>query len=143
MIWPILEARAEIKKSFRSYFGSNEDIKKSFWNWLTFSYVYLTALYKWMDETKDIPIASYKNMFFFLQDACFSCLFTYVNYLKEGNFWLKIFFSDVSFWDLWNFTTYINQLCLNSYLWEHSYMTSDAFWVLLTYLPTLIRWFTT
>ena len=28
------------------------------------SYVYLTALYKWMDETKDIPIASYKNMFF-------------------------------------------------------------------------------
>ena len=26
---------------------------------------------------------------------------------------------------------------------EHSYMTSDVFWVFLTYLPTLIRWFTT
>ena len=25
---------------------------------------------------------------------------------------------------------------------EHSYMTSDVFWVFLTYLPTLIRWFT-
>ena len=29
------------------------------------------------------------------------------------------------------------------YLREHSYMTSDVFWVFLTYLPTLIRWFTT
>jgi hypothetical protein len=36
MIWPILEARAEIKKYFRSFFGSNEDIQKSFWNYLTF-----------------------------------------------------------------------------------------------------------
>ena len=37
MIWPILEARAEIQKYFRSFFGSNEDIQKSFWNYLTFS----------------------------------------------------------------------------------------------------------
>ena len=29
MIWPILEARAEIQKYFRSFFGSNEDIQKS------------------------------------------------------------------------------------------------------------------
>ena len=36
MIWPILEARAEIQKYFRSFFGSNEDIQKSFWNYLTF-----------------------------------------------------------------------------------------------------------
>ena len=36
MIWPILEARAEIQKYFRSLFGSNEDIQKSFWNYLTF-----------------------------------------------------------------------------------------------------------
>ena len=28
-------------------------------------------------------------------------------------------------------------------LWEHSYMTSDVFWAFLTYLPTLIRYFTT
>ena len=26
---------------------------------------------------------------------------------------------------------------------EHSYMTSDVFWAFLTYLPTLIRYFTT
>ena len=26
---------------------------------------------------------------------------------------------------------------------EHSYMTSDVFWGFLTYLPTLIRYFTT
>jgi hypothetical protein len=26
---------------------------------------------------------------------------------------------------------------------EHSHMTSDVFWVFLTYLPTLIRYFTT
>ena len=36
MIWPILEARAEIQKHFRSFFGSNEDIQKSFWNYPTF-----------------------------------------------------------------------------------------------------------
>ena len=38
MIWPILEARAGIQKHFRSFFGSNEDIQKSFWNYLTLSY---------------------------------------------------------------------------------------------------------
>ena len=37
MTWPILEARAEIQKHFCSFFGSNEDIHKSFWNYLTFS----------------------------------------------------------------------------------------------------------
>ena len=36
MIWPILEARAEIQTYFRSFFGSNEGIQKSFWNYLTF-----------------------------------------------------------------------------------------------------------
>ena len=69
------------------------------------SYVYLTALYKWMDETKDIPIASYKNMFFFLLDACFSYLFTYLNVhkfsryklLKKCDMWLQIIISDVIF----------------------------------------------
>ena len=35
-IWPILEARAEIQKYFRSFFGSNEGIQKSSWNYLTF-----------------------------------------------------------------------------------------------------------
>ena len=39
MIWPILEARAEIQKYFRLFFGSNEDIQKSFWNYLTFRYI--------------------------------------------------------------------------------------------------------
>ena len=37
MIWPILEARAEVQKYFGSFFGSNEDIQKSFWHYLTFS----------------------------------------------------------------------------------------------------------
>ena len=37
MIWPILEAKAEIRNYFRSFFGSNEDIQKSFGNYLTFS----------------------------------------------------------------------------------------------------------
>ena len=32
MIWPILETRAGIQKYFRSFFGSNENIQKSFWN---------------------------------------------------------------------------------------------------------------
>ena len=36
MIWPILEARADIQKYFLSSFGWNEDIQKSFWNYLTF-----------------------------------------------------------------------------------------------------------
>ena len=36
MIWPILEARAETQKYFRSFFGSNEDLHKSFWIYLTF-----------------------------------------------------------------------------------------------------------
>ena len=36
MIWPILEARAEIQKYFCLFFGSNEDIQKSSWNYLTF-----------------------------------------------------------------------------------------------------------
>ena len=42
MIWPILEAKAEIQKYFRSFFGSNEDIQMSFWNYLTFSTVFLS-----------------------------------------------------------------------------------------------------
>ena len=37
MIWPILEATAEIQKYFCPFFGSNEDIQKSFWNYLNFS----------------------------------------------------------------------------------------------------------
>ena len=37
MIWPIFEARAEIQKYFRSFFGSNEDVQKSLWKYLTFS----------------------------------------------------------------------------------------------------------
>ena len=37
MIWPILEARAEIQKYFRSIFGSTKEIQKSFWTYLTFS----------------------------------------------------------------------------------------------------------
>ena len=39
MIGPILGARAEIQKYFRLFFGSNEDIQKSFWNYLTFRYI--------------------------------------------------------------------------------------------------------
>ena len=42
MICPILEARAGIQKYFRSFFGSNEDIQESFWNYLTFSVLTLT-----------------------------------------------------------------------------------------------------
>ena len=30
MIWPILEAMAEIEKYFRSFFGSNENLKFAF-----------------------------------------------------------------------------------------------------------------
>ena len=36
MIWPILEARAEIELYFCSFFGSNENFKICFWNQLTF-----------------------------------------------------------------------------------------------------------
>ena len=54
-----------------------DGVRRPNFQWRFWLYVYLTALYKWMEETKDIPIASYKNMFFFQQDACFSCLFTY------------------------------------------------------------------
>ena len=36
MIWPILEARVEIEKYFRSFFGSNENFKIWFWDYLTF-----------------------------------------------------------------------------------------------------------
>ena len=37
MICPILEARAEIEKYFRSIFGSNENFKLCFRKYLTFS----------------------------------------------------------------------------------------------------------
>ena len=37
MIWPILEPIAETQQYFSSFFGSNEDIQKSFWNYLTFN----------------------------------------------------------------------------------------------------------
>ena len=37
LIWLILEARAEFKKIFPSFFGSNENKKIFFWNLLTFS----------------------------------------------------------------------------------------------------------
>ena len=37
MIWPILEARAETQKYFRSFFGSNENFKICFREDLTFS----------------------------------------------------------------------------------------------------------
>ena len=36
MIWPILEARAEIQKYFRLFFGSNENSKICFRDLLTF-----------------------------------------------------------------------------------------------------------
>ena len=35
-IRPVFEDRAEIKKQFRSFFGSNENNKIGFWNLLTF-----------------------------------------------------------------------------------------------------------
>ena len=59
MIWPISEARAEIQKSFRSFFGSNEDIQKSFWNYLTFSntlikYFATLELHFWRTRNKMI-----------------------------------------------------------------------------------------
>ena len=44
MIWPILEARAEIQKYFRSFLGTNVDIQKSSWNYLTFSIVLRTIV---------------------------------------------------------------------------------------------------
>ena len=43
MIWPILEAKTEIQKYFRSFFGSNEDIQQTFWNYLTFSLITLNV----------------------------------------------------------------------------------------------------
>ena len=39
--------------------------------------------------------------------------------------------------------TYQTTCFVRSLLREHSYMTSDVFWAFLTYLPTLIRYFTT
>ena len=32
-----LDSRAEIVKFFRWYFGRNDDTKRTFWNWLTFT----------------------------------------------------------------------------------------------------------
>ena len=60
-----------------------------------------------------------------------------------------------------NLLKYFQKMCLNIFFFdwlflkfsanqrkiikprEHSYMTSDVFWEFLTYLPTLIRYFTT
>ena len=58
IIWPILEARAEIQNYFCSFIGSNEDIQKSFWNYLTFkeklrSYCLIYVLWK---EVKKVLI---------------------------------------------------------------------------------------
>jgi hypothetical protein len=39
------------------------------------------------------------------------------------------------------FSDLVTALC--RWIREHSYMTSDVFWAFLTYLPTLIRYFTT
>ena len=36
LIWPLLEARAEIQKYFRWFFGSNEKFRICFRDWLTF-----------------------------------------------------------------------------------------------------------
>ena len=39
MIWPILEARADLQKYFCSFSGSNENFKFSFRDLLTFTYI--------------------------------------------------------------------------------------------------------
>ena len=54
MFWPILEARAEIQKYLRSFFGLNDNewIQKSFWNFLTFI---------WLLPSRFFRIAQPKN----------------------------------------------------------------------------------
>ena len=44
---------------------------------------------------------------------------------------------------IWNWKSQSFHLAEPIYFGEHSYMTSDVFWAFLTYLPTLIRCFTT
>ena len=45
IIWPILEARAEIPEIFRRIFGKIVDITNLFWNYLTFRYLQFSVLF--------------------------------------------------------------------------------------------------
>ena len=56
---------------------------------------------------------------------------------KTRSDWLKYSWKFVIH-DSWN-----RVLSISYQVREHSYMTSDVFWAFLTYLPTLIRYFTT
>ena len=67
MIWPILEARAEIEKYFHSFFGSNEDIQKSFWN-------YLTVRFKKIRDIQILHRFSEIGIFYILFYADFLCI---------------------------------------------------------------------
>ena len=53
MIWPILEALAEIKKWFHSFFGRNENKKICFWNLLTFKVEFDGKLDE--EKTDEVP----------------------------------------------------------------------------------------
>ena len=63
MIWPILEARAEIQKYFRSFFGSNENFKICFWDLLTFSPIW--PKYKWTFKLIKFSLCCYSKLAIF------------------------------------------------------------------------------
>ena len=86
MSWPILEAMAEIQKYFHSFFGSNEDIQKSFWNYLTFSTLILEPVIM-----KASPKAPFHTFWRSTKKEIISNILPPVK---------PIFFSDMLFWEL-------------------------------------------
>ena len=133
MIWPILEARAEIQKYFRSFFGSNKDIQKSFYNYLTFS-----SLQSWYFATISVYGISegtdkFKNSFI-----------AYLAYKSASRLTLRSIFMFLQGPE--HFTTYLNlapslalgmiwtrkkikyhQICCNLILWKKLRRLEETF----------------
>ena len=111
---------AEIQKYLRSFFGSNEDIQLSFWNYLTFNNVLLLALFKlyniiwdlgWTKNGPRIKKCSYKKykklwiheiyLIFCFYDhtgldldasmICFEIISTPKKWILSLNWWLELF----------------------------------------------------
>ena len=55
MIEPLLEARAEIQKYFRSFFGSNENFKICFRDLLIFSRGATGLVQSWVNQSQSTP----------------------------------------------------------------------------------------
>ena len=85
-------ARAEIQKYFSSFFGSNEDIQKSFWNYLTSSEQCLHQFCLWINLPE-------KNLF-------------KINLLTSENLYISFFLDIINF--LLNFHSISKPFLLHS-----------------------------